>query len=89
MDQGRSDYYRLGRELGLPTLPSFTNFVSFDLGTAVAARSLLNGLLERGVFVRSPTAPPLDRLVRVTVASPVERATFAQTMHELAAMQKA
>ena len=38
VDAGREDYYRLGRRLGLATLPSLTNFVAFDLGSA--ARSI-------------------------------------------------
>ena len=81
---GKDEYHQLGRELGIATLPSFANFVSFDLKTPQAAQRLLNRLLERGVFVRSPQAPPLDRQVRVTVGTAPERALFAEIMRELA-----
>ncbi len=84
VEAGRQDYYRLGRELGLETLPSFGNFVSFDLGTSAAAKSVVYRLLERGVFVRSQQAAPLDRLLRVTVGTPAERTQFAEIMRELA-----
>jgi histidinol-phosphate aminotransferase len=84
VEAGRQDYHRLGQELGLATLPSFGNFVTFDLGSAAAAKALVNSLLERGVFVRSPQASPLDRLVRVTVGTPAERVQFGAIMHELA-----
>jgi histidinol-phosphate aminotransferase len=80
--RGREDYYQLGRELGLPTVPAFTNFVAFDLGSNDAAKALLNSLLEQGVFVRSPATPPLDRFVRVTVGADAERAQFAQIMRD-------
>jgi histidinol-phosphate aminotransferase len=37
-------------------------------------------LAERGVFIRMPGAPPLDRCVRVTVGRPEERADFAEIL---------
>jgi histidinol-phosphate aminotransferase len=37
-------------------------------------------LAERGVFIRMPGAPPLDRCVRVTVGIPEERAKFAEIL---------
>jgi histidinol-phosphate aminotransferase len=84
VDEGREDYYRLAGELGLPFIHSATNFVCFDMGSQAAAHSLVNTLFDRGVFIRMPGAPPLDRLIRVTVASALERAEFGRVMHELA-----
>ncbi|WIG60843.1 MAG: histidinol-phosphate aminotransferase [Ktedonobacterales bacterium] len=78
--EGRDEYTALGRELGIPTLPSATNFICFDLGDAARARSLMAALTERDVFVRMPGAPPLDRCVRVTVGMPAERAAFADAL---------
>lgn len=75
--QGRSDYARLGESLGLPTLPSATNFVAFDAGTSVRANTILETLQRHGAFVRKPSAAPLDRLFRVTVGTPEERLLFA------------
>ena len=39
-------------------------------------------LLELGVFVRKPWAPPIDGYVRVTVGTAAERAAFAEIFAE-------
>lgn len=80
---GRSDYEELARGLGLPTLPSATNFVSIDMGGPAGARAALDALAERGVFVRMPGAAALDRCIRVTVGTPPERAAFAEIFAEV------
>ncbi len=74
---GRADYAKLGESLGLPTLPSATNFVAFDAGTAQRANAILETLQSHGAFVRKPAAAPLDRFFRVTVGTPEERRLFA------------
>ncbi|MBI4955568.1 MAG: aminotransferase class I/II-fold pyridoxal phosphate-dependent enzyme [Myxococcales bacterium] len=81
--RGRQEYAALGRELALPTLPSATNVVLFDLGGAARARGLLDALLAEGIFIRMPGAPPLDRAVRVTVGTPDERARFAAALRAM------
>ncbi|MDE2998420.1 MAG: aminotransferase class I/II-fold pyridoxal phosphate-dependent enzyme [Gemmatimonadota bacterium] len=75
--EGRADYARLGESLGLPTLPSATNFVAFDAGTVDRANTILETLQRHGAFVRKPAAAPLDRYFRVTVGTPEERLLFA------------
>ncbi|MGU3399764.1 pyridoxal phosphate-dependent aminotransferase [Brucellaceae bacterium D45D] len=53
---------------GLTALASATNFVAIDCGRdASFATAILNGLIERDVFVRKPGAPVLDRCIRVSV----------------------
>jgi histidinol-phosphate aminotransferase len=81
--EGRRDYEKLARDLGLATLPSATNFVAIDVGSAGDARALLVALQERGVFVRMPGAAPLDRCIRVTVAPAEDRAQFADILRDL------
>jgi len=71
--RGREDYYALAARLGLPTVPSFTNFVCIGIGTRAQAEAMVGALLEAGVFVRKPWAPPLDGYVRVTVGTAAER----------------
>jgi histidinol-phosphate aminotransferase len=78
--QGREEYAALARELGFTPLPSATNFVTMDVWGVERARALVAALAERGVFIRMPGAPPLDRCVRVTVGTPEERATFAEIL---------
>ena len=85
VSRGRTEYEALGRSLGLPTLPSATNFVAFDCGTAVRAQNFLDALIEHAVFVRKPGAPSLDRLVRVTVGTPEERAVFSDRLTSICA----
>jgi histidinol-phosphate aminotransferase len=75
--RGRDDYRALATQLGLRTLPSQTNFVTLEVGSRAQADAMVAGLLERGVFVRKPGAPPIDGFIRVTVGTPLERAAFA------------
>lgn len=67
--KGRAELAELARRAGATPLPSATNFVTIDVGGAAIARALVGALLERGVFIRMPGAPPLDRCVRVTVGT--------------------
>lgn len=83
--QGREDYMELARSLGLAYQTSATNFVCIGLGSAARATSMVNDLLSRGVFIRKPSAPPLDGYVRVTVGTPPQRCAFAQHFRALLA----
>jgi histidinol-phosphate aminotransferase len=76
--RGRDAYRALAARLGVRTLPSHTNFVCFEVGTRAQAEAMVAGLLERGVFVRKPGAPPIDGYIRVTVGNAEERAAFAE-----------
>ncbi|MGD0473575.1 MAG: aminotransferase class I/II-fold pyridoxal phosphate-dependent enzyme [Candidatus Velthaea sp.] len=80
--RGRDEYAALGRQLGCRTLPSVTNFVCFEVGTRSMAEAMVDDLLECGVFVRKPSAPPIDGFIRVTVGTPPERTAFAQIFSE-------
>jgi len=77
--RGREAYRELGERLGCATIPSSTNFVCFDIGTRTRAEAMVEELLARGVFIRKPGLPPLDRYVRVTVAAPQDHPRFAAT----------
>ena len=79
---GRRDYENLATDLGLAAIPSLTNFVAIDLGSAQAAEAMAARLDELDVFVRRPGVAPLDRLVRVTVGTTPERAAFATAFRE-------
>ena len=77
---GRLEYARIAADHGLTVLPSGTNFVNFDTGSAARADALLDALIRHGVFVRKAKAPPLDRTVRITVGRPDERAVLAEVL---------
>jgi histidinol-phosphate aminotransferase len=60
----------IARDNDLLPLPSATNFVAIDCGRdGVFALAILNGLAERGVFIRKPVAPGLDRCIRITAGT--------------------
>ncbi len=65
---GRERIASIASANGLTALASATNFVAIDCGRdAGFATAILNGLIERDVFVRKPGAPVLDRCIRVSV----------------------
>lgn len=77
----------IAQENGLAALPSAANFVAIDCGRDGAfALRVLEGLVERGVFVRKAMAPGLDRTIRVSVGPEDAIAVFAEELpHALAA----
>jgi histidinol-phosphate aminotransferase len=86
VEEGKRDYERLARELGLKTLASATNFVAFDLGSTERATTAMRRLLEEElVFVRMPGVAPLNRCIRVTVGTPAERQGFAEAFRRIVA----
>jgi histidinol-phosphate aminotransferase len=83
--RGRDEYCALARELGLPALGSWTNFVCVDVGDAGRATRIVAELLKRGVWIRKPGAPPLDRCIRVSVGTAPMRAAFAVALRDVLA----
>jgi histidinol-phosphate aminotransferase len=82
VERGREDYRALAARHGLRSLPSSTNFVCIEIGTKPQADAMVAALLELGVFVRKPWAPPIDGFIRVTVGTAAERADFADRFAE-------
>ncbi|PTX58858.1 histidinol-phosphate aminotransferase [Melghirimyces profundicolus] len=82
--EGRREYAKLAEELGFSAYPSATNFVAIDVGSAERAAFLRDALWQRGVFVRVPGVPPLNRCLRVSVGTPDERKAFARILRETA-----
>ena len=78
--RARADYYALAAELGCAYIESHTNFVCFDMESEQRAVRVVNGLLKRGVWIRKPGAPPLDRYVRVSAGTQSMRAAFAAAL---------
>lgn len=81
--RGREEYAQLARDLSLTALPSATNFVLIDVGSAERARATVAALASAGVFIRMPGATPLDRCIRVTVGTADERGAFARIFREV------
>ncbi len=61
----------LARAQGLTPLPSATNFVAVDCGgDARLSRAVLDGLIERDIFVRMPFVAPQNRAIRISCGTP-------------------
>jgi histidinol-phosphate aminotransferase len=85
----RAEITRIALENGFSALPSATNFVAIDCGRDGAfARQVLEGLIERDIFVRKPAAPVLDRCIRVSCGPEKEMALFAAALHDVMASLK-
>jgi histidinol-phosphate aminotransferase len=85
--EGKREYADLAAEFGFQALPSATNFVAIDVGSAERARAILTALLEReGVFIRMPGVAPLNRCIRVTVGRAEDRARFAEAFRRVASV---
>ncbi|MCA8881733.1 MAG: pyridoxal phosphate-dependent aminotransferase [Rhodobacteraceae bacterium] len=79
--QARDRIAAIAEAVGLTPLPSATNFVAIDCGgDGDRARAVLEGLLSRGIFVRMPGVPPLDRCIRVTAGRPGDLDRFADAL---------
>lgn len=79
----------IAKKAGLNPLPSATNFVAIDCGRdGVFAKSVLDGLIGRDVFVRKPAVPGLDRCIRVSCGPDRELDLFAAALGDtLAALR--
>ncbi len=82
IERGRDDYHALAAKHGLRSLPSSTNFVCIEIGSRAQAEAMVGALLDGGVFVRKPWAPPIDGFIRVTVGTAAEREAFAEHFAE-------
>jgi histidinol-phosphate aminotransferase len=63
----RERIYKISVANGLKPIPSATNFVAVDCGRdGIYARKIVDGLLERGIFIRMPGVASLNRCVRIS-----------------------
>lgn len=79
--EGRVHIAGIARDNGLAAIESATNFVAVDCGRDGAyALRVLQALATRGVFVRKPMAPGLDRCIRIGVGLPGELDILAEEL---------
>lgn len=72
---------QIADRFGLRALPSATNFTCVDLGRGGDyARAVLARLLELGVFVRMPSAAPMDRCLRISHGTAQDLDIFEQAL---------
>ncbi|TDW27773.1 histidinol-phosphate aminotransferase [Rhizobium azibense] len=81
---GRERIASIARANQLSPLPSATNFVAIDTGRdGTHARSIVDGLMQHGVFIRMPGVAPLNRCVRVSVGPERDMARFEEALPEV------
>ena len=81
--QARRRIDQIAGDNGLSTLPSATNFVALDCGgDGDFAKSVLDALVERGVFVRMPFVAPQNRCIRISCGRPQDLDVLAQALPE-------
>jgi len=68
---------------GLTALPSSTNFVAVNLGSAEAAKSMIAELNKRQVFMRMPFVEPLNHYIRIGLGSDTEHEVFENAFNEI------
>ncbi len=84
--RSRDRLISIAAENGLSALPSATNFVAIDLGgDGARTRAAVEGLMARGIFVRMPGVPPLDRCLRVSCGRAEEMELLATALPEVLA----
>ena len=75
---------QIASDCGLRALPSATNFVALDCGRdGVFAKSVLDGLVARGIFVRMPFVAPQNRCIRISCGRPEDLEAFETTLHDV------
>ncbi len=78
VDRARRRIAEIARANGLEPLPSAANFVAIDCKSDGAfAKRVLDGLIQRGVFVRMPGVEPLNRCIRISAGTDADLEVFA------------
>lgn len=80
---GREDYYRLAASLGMAALPSATNFVTIDAGSAQRSLRWVERLAQEDVFIRRPGHGQLSGHIRISIGTKAERTLLADIMTHL------
>jgi histidinol-phosphate aminotransferase len=71
----------IAKDNGLKPLPSATNFMTIDCGRDGAyARSIVDGLLHHGIFIRMPGVAPLNRCIRVSAGTKKDLDLLAEVL---------
>jgi len=72
------------RRRGLRPLATATNFVAIDCGhDGDYAKAILEGLAQRGIFVRKPAVLGLNRCIRVSAGTDADMAAFDTALGEV------
>jgi histidinol-phosphate aminotransferase len=77
----RARVQMIARDNGFTPLPSATNFVAINCGRDGSyARAIVDGLLQHGIFIRTPGVAPLNRCIRVSCGDSSNLDLFAKAL---------
>lgn len=80
------DTAAIARRHGLQPLPTATNFIAVDCGRdGLHARAIVDGLAQRGVFIRMPGVTVLNRCIRISAGTKADRALLDAALGEVLA----
>lgn len=81
VNRSKARIAEIAADNGLVALPSATNFVTVDCGRdGDFAKAVLDGLIERDLFVRKPWTPPMDRCIRISAGTDADLALLAAAL---------
>ena len=81
VSQSRQHIYDIAKANGLKAVASATNFVAVDCGKDGShAKSIVDGLLEHGIFVRMPGVAPLNRCIRISCGTGQQLKALAEAL---------
>ncbi len=81
VNTARHYIYDIAQANNLKPLASATNFVAIDCGRDnTYARSIVDDLLQRGIFIRMPGVAPLNRCIRVSCGTKKELDLLAEAL---------
>jgi histidinol-phosphate aminotransferase len=79
--KSRERIYRIAQNNGLVPIPSATNFVTIDCcKDGDHAKSIVEGLLQHGIFIRMPGIAPLNRCIRISCGKEQDMALLATAL---------
>jgi histidinol-phosphate aminotransferase len=79
--RGKSFLYRELERMGLPYVPSATNFVLINTGCD--SKRIFKALLKEGVIVREMSPWALDNCIRVTIGTAKENSVFIRALKKV------
>ena len=84
VNEAKKRIYRIALENGLKAIPSATNFVAIDCGAGKDhAFKIMNGLIERGIFVRMPFVEPQNRCIRISAGRTKDLDLFEASLPQI------
>jgi histidinol-phosphate aminotransferase len=84
VSKARNSLYAIAKAEGLKPIPSATNFVAIDCGgDQHFAKAIVDGLLQKGIFIRMPGVAPLNRCIRISCGTPENLKSLATALPAL------